>query len=164
MCLTNQSQTLGRFLLLLTFLKLLPLSAIPISWTSLFRFCFVQWIQSFHSDKSNKSLYLSPARCSARIHSLFSLLYQRSPCICTNQQPSQRGCAIPGPAWVESKWLLNFPKVPVTPGTLLHFLLCCPLNNRSRAADSFHKIGHLFFLFPSALLLLFFVSSFFFFS
>ena len=36
---------------------------------------------------------------------------------CTNQQPPQRGGAVPGPVWVGSKWLLAFPGVPVTPGT-----------------------------------------------
>ena len=36
---------------------------------------------------------------------------------CTNQQPPQRGGAVPGPVWVGSKWLLAFPRVPVTPGT-----------------------------------------------
>ena len=33
----------------------------------------------------------------------------------TNQQPPQRGGAVPGPVWVGSKWLLTFPRVPVTP-------------------------------------------------
>ena len=36
---------------------------------------------------------------------------------CTNQQPPQRGGAVPGLVWVGSKWLLAFPRVPVTPGT-----------------------------------------------
>ena len=31
----------------------------------------------------------------------------------------QRGDAVPGPVWVRSKWLLAFPRVPVTPGTYL---------------------------------------------
>ena len=34
-----------------------------------------------------------------------------------NQQPPQRGGAVPDPVWVGSKWLLFFPRVPVTPGT-----------------------------------------------
>ena len=38
---------------------------------------------------------------------------------CTNQQPPQRGGAVPDPVWVGSKWLLGFPRVPVTPGTPL---------------------------------------------
>ena len=42
MSLTNSSRTLGQFLLLLTLRKLWSLSAIPIFWTSLFHFCFVQ--------------------------------------------------------------------------------------------------------------------------
>ena len=64
-----------------------------------------------------------------------------------NQQPPQRGGAVPGPVWVGSKWLLDFPRVPVIPGTPLYFLLCCPLNDRRRAAHSFFKIGCLFSLF-----------------
>ena len=44
-------------------------------------------------------------------------LLQRKVMVCTNQQPPQRGGAVPGPVWVGSKWLLAFPRVPVTPGT-----------------------------------------------
>ena len=51
------------------------------------------------------------------------------------------------PRWVGSKWLLVFPRVPGTPGTPLHFSLCCPLNDRRRAAHSIYKIGRLFSLF-----------------
>ena len=68
--------------------------------------------------------------------------------LCTNQQPPQRGGAVLGPVWVGSKWLLAFPRVPVTPGTPpFIFLLCCPLNDRRRAAHSILKIGRLFSLF-----------------
>ena len=45
---------------------------------------------------------------------------------CTNQQPPQRGGAVPNPVWVGSKWLLAFPRVPVTPGTPLHFFAMLP--------------------------------------
>ena len=45
---------------------------------------------------------------------------------CTNQQPPQRGGAVPDPVWVGSKWLLDFPRVPVTPGTPLHFFVVLP--------------------------------------
>ena len=38
----------------------------------------------------------------------------------TNQLPPQRGGAVPDPVWVGSKWLLVFPRGPVTPGTPLH--------------------------------------------
>ena len=62
---------------------------------------------------------------------------------CTNQQPPQRGGAVPDPVWVGSKWLLDFPRVSVTPDTFLHFSLGCPLNDRRRAAHSFFKIGRL---------------------
>ena len=31
-----------------------------------------------------------------------------------NQQPPQRGGAVPGPVWVGSKWLLAFPRVTAT--------------------------------------------------
>ena len=66
---------------------------------------------------------------------------------CTNQQPPHRGGAVPDPVWVGSKWLLAFPRLPVTLGTPFCFLLCCPLNDRRRAAHSFFKIGCLFSLF-----------------
>ena len=45
----------------------------------------------------------------------------RFSCFRTNQQPPQRCGAVPDPVWVGSKWLLAFPRVPVTPGTPLHF-------------------------------------------
>ena len=34
----------------------------------------------------------------------------------TNQQPSQRGGAVPDLIWIGSKWLLAFPRVPLTLG------------------------------------------------
>ena len=64
-----------------------------------------------------------------------------------NQQPPQRGDAVPDPVWAGSKWLLAFPRVPVTLVTPLHFSLCCPLNDRRKAAHSIFKIGRLFSLF-----------------
>ena len=45
---------------------------------------------------------------------------------CTNQQPPQPGGAVPDPVWVGSKWLLDFPRVSVTPGTPLHFFAMLP--------------------------------------
>ena len=69
------------------------------------------------------------------------------PSHCTNQQLPQRDGVVPDPVWIGSKWLLAFPRVPGTPGTPLHFSLCCPLNDRRRAAHSFFKIGCLFSLF-----------------
>ena len=53
-------------------------------------------------------------------------MLQRQDIICTNQQPLQRGGAVPDPVWVGSKWLLAFPRVPVTPGTPLHFFAMLP--------------------------------------
>ena len=82
---------------------------------------------------------------------------QRAHSFCTNQQRPQCGGVIPDPVWVGSKWLLVFPRVPVTPGTSLHFLLHCYLNDRRRAAHSFFKIGRLisfsYFSCPSLALL-----------
>ena len=52
----------------------------------------------------------------------------------------------PTPFWVGSKWLLDFPRVPVTPGTHLRFFAMLPLNDRRRASHSFLKIGRLFSL------------------
>ena len=46
---------------------------------------------------------------------------------CINQQPPQRGGAVPDPVWVGSKWLLAFPRIPVTPGIPLHFFAMLPL-------------------------------------
>ena len=63
---------------------------------------------------------------------------------CTNQQPPQRGGAVPNPVWVGLKWLLVFPGVPVTPRTPFTqtiFLPCSPLNDRRRVALSLFKIG-----------------------
>ena len=68
---------------------------------------------------------------------------------CTNQQPPQRGGAVPYPVWFGSKWLLAFPRVPVTPGTPLTqtvFLPCCPLNGWRRAVRSFFKMVACLFL------------------
>ena len=65
----------------------------------------------------------------------------------TNQQPPQCGGAVPDPVWVGSKWLLAFPRVPVTLGTPLHFFAILPLNDRRRAAHSIYKISHLLSLF-----------------
>ena len=50
---------------------------------------------------------------------------QRKTFVGTNQHPPQRGGAVPGPVWVGSKWLLAFPRVPVTPGTP-HFFAMLP--------------------------------------
>ena len=77
---------------------------------------------------------------------------------CTNQQSPHHGGAVLNPVWVGLKWLLAFPRVPVTPGTPLHFFAVCrPLNDRRKAAHSFFKIGRLFSLFlfscPSLVLL-----------
>ena len=50
----------------------------------------------------------------------------------------------PRPVWVGSKWLLAFPRVPVTSGTPLTqtiFSPCSPLNDRRRVARSLLKIG-----------------------
>ena len=63
------------------------------------------------------------------------------------QKSTQRGGAVPNSVWVGSKWLLAFLRVPDTLGTPLYFLLCCPLNDCSRAAHSFFKISRLFSVF-----------------
>ena len=63
---------------------------------------------------------------------------------CTNQQPPQHGGTAPNPVWIRLKWLLVFPRVPVTLGTPLTqsiFSRCSPLNNRRRVASSLFKIG-----------------------
>ena len=48
------------------------------------------------------------------------------------------------PVWVGLKWLMAFPRVPVTPGTPLTqsiFSPCSPLNDCRRVARSLFKIG-----------------------
>ena len=73
---------------------------------------------------------------------------QIQPNVLSCQLP-QRGGAVPDPVWVDTKWLLAFPRVPIimsTPLTQTIFLPCCPLNDRRRAAHSCFKIGRLFFL------------------
>ena len=50
----------------------------------------------------------------------------------------------PNPVWVGLKWLLSFPRVPITLGTPLTqtiFSPCSPLNDRRRVARSLFKIG-----------------------
>ena len=65
-------------------------------------------------------------------------------CFCTNQQLPQHGDAVPDLVSLGQNgcWTSQ-----VTPGTPLHFLLCCPLNDCRRAAHSFLNIGRLFSLF-----------------
>ena len=54
------------------------------------------------------------------------LLSMTKKLLCNNQQPPQRGGAVPDLVWVGSKWLLAFPRVPATPGTPLHFFAMLP--------------------------------------
>ena len=65
---------------------------------------------------------------------------------CTNQQPPQRGVAVPDPVWVGSIWMLVQPMVPVTRALPFIFSPCCPLNDRRRAAHSLFKIDRRFSL------------------
>ena len=84
---------------------------------------------------------------------------------CTNQQPPQRGGAVPDPVWAGSKWLLAFLRVPVTPGTPLHFFAMLPPERPQEGSTASTKsLACFHFFLSSALLLPFFVSSFFFFS
>ena len=46
-----------------------------------------------------------------------------------------------------SKWLLAFPRVPVTPGTPLYLFAMLPPERPQQAAHSIYKIGRLFSLF-----------------
>ena len=66
---------------------------------------------------------------------------------CTSQQPPQRGGAVLDLVWIGSKWLLDFPRAPVTPVTSLHFFAMLPPEQPQRAARSFLKVGRLFSLF-----------------
>ena len=58
------------------------------------------------------SLFVTPA-CARLMPSVTNKVEY----FCTNQQRPQRARAVPDPVWVGSKWLLAFPKVPVTLGT-----------------------------------------------
>ena len=80
--------------------------------------------------------------------------------ICTNQQPPQRGGAVPDPVWVGSKWLLAFPWVPVTPGTPLYFSAMLPPEQPQKGSTQHLQSRSPVFTF--SFLLPFFVSSFFF--
>ena len=51
------------------------------------------------------------------------VLPDENPVDCTNQQPPQRGGAVPDRVWVGLKWLLAFPRVSVDPS----FLALCAL-------------------------------------
>ena len=81
---------------------------------------------------------------------------------CTNQQPPQRGGTVPDPVWVGSKWLLDFPRIPVTPGTPLHFFAMLlperPQKGSTQLSSNRSPVFSFFFLPPL------FVSSFFSFS
>ena len=65
----------------------------------------------------------------------------------TNQQPPQRGDAVPGPIWVGRNgcWPSRGSQLPRALSFI--FLLCCSMNDCRRAAHSFFKIGCLFSLF-----------------
>ena len=92
---------------------------------------------------ANSLIFLDifPARLTAS-----SCCYQHV--VCTNQQPPQRGGAVPDPVWVGSKWLLPSRGSQLPRALPYIFSLCCPLNDRRRAAHSIFKIGRLFSLFP----------------
>ena len=62
---------------------------------------------------------------------------------CTNQQPPKHCGSVPG---VGVEMAVGLPEGPSFPGHFI-FSLCCPMNDRRRAAHSFLKIGRLFSLF-----------------
>ena len=79
------------------------------------------------------------------LSSIFLKTLLRTTQDCTNQQLPQRGGAVPDPVWVGSKWLLAFPRFPVTPGTPLHFFAMLPPEKPRKG--SIYKVGRLFSLF-----------------
>ena len=109
------------------------------------------------------SALLSQALQSSRICRKITL---RLILLCTNQQPPQRGGAVPSPVWVGSKWLLAFPRVPVIPGTPQSFFRrAAPWTTaEGQHTASLKSVACSHFLFSPALILPSFVSSFFFFS
>ena len=66
---------------------------------------------------------------------------------CTNQQPPQRGGAVPAPFGLSRNgcWTSRGSQLPRALPFI--FSLCCQLNDHRRAAHSFFKIGRLFALF-----------------
>ena len=70
---------------------------------------------SYHSTTEARNPYI-----------LLILIHEQTFFFCSNQQLPQRGGAVPDPVWVGSKWLLAFPRVPVTPGFPLHFFAILP--------------------------------------
>ena len=66
---------------------------------------------------------------------------------CTNQQPPQRGGAVHSSFRLgrNGSWPSRGSQLPQALPFI--FSLCCPLNDRRRAAHSFFKIGRLFPLF-----------------
>ena len=73
-------------------------------------------------------------------------MYQDDVQLLHNQQPPQCGSAVPDPVWFGSKWMLAFPRVQLPRAFPFIFSPCCPLNDCTRAAHSFFKIGRLFSL------------------
>ena len=98
-------------------------------------------------DRERKSaLYGVICSCDDRLLSraVIHVHVKRAKLNCTNQQPPRRGGGVPNRVWVGSKWLLAFPRVPVTPGTPLTqtiFSPCSPLNDRRKVARCLFKIG-----------------------
>ena len=78
----------------------------------------------------------------------------------TNQQPPQRGGAVPGPIWVGSKWPLASPWVPVTPGTPLYFFAMLPPERPQKGSTQLLYNRSPVFSFSLSFHLPFFVSSF----
>ena len=101
----------------------------------------------------------------SRIQNATMLQYKvwfESECVCTNQQLPQPGGVVPDPAWIGSKWLLAFPRVPGTLGTPLHFFAMLPPERPQKGSSQLLQNQSLVFSF--SFLLPFFVSSFFSFS
>ena len=65
----------------------------------------------------------------------------------TNQQPPQRGGAVPAPVWVGLKWLLAFPRVPVTRALPIHFFAMLPPERSQKGSTQLLKNRSLVFSF-----------------
>ena len=99
-------------------------------------------------------------RMSPKLHALHSLIDEfkdnMGELLCTNQQPPQRGGAVPDPVWVESKWLFDFPRVPVTSSTPLHFFaMLHPERPQKSSTQHLQNRSPVFSFFSPALLCLF---------
>ena len=89
---------------------------------------------SYRSLGSNQDVQIHPSSCLFQCKPAYVIFdelirtikcYMCDLCVC-NQQPPERGDAVPNPVWVGSKWLLAFLKVPALPSHNSFFCRAAP--------------------------------------